>query len=175
MWDEALLFLVPFWCQIFDAFIVLRWATVAHMCLLFALPGPCFLVNKVSVSGIKIFHPMTLTLMFDLLLKKKLTLAITFERKETRLSFFNSWHGRSISPPLLQQIKHNYLMKSISYTIMSVIPYSILTYFVQQFSLQNNILLQTVFVHFTINYVQFQQRFLPEFHISSSHQINPLQ
>ena len=35
MWDEALLFLVPFWCQIFDAFIVLRWATVAHMGLLF--------------------------------------------------------------------------------------------------------------------------------------------
>ena len=34
MWDEALLFLVPFWCQIFDAFIVLRWATVAHMGLL---------------------------------------------------------------------------------------------------------------------------------------------
>ena len=35
MWDEALLFLVPFWCQIVDAFIVLRWATVAHMGLLF--------------------------------------------------------------------------------------------------------------------------------------------
>ena len=29
MWDEALLLLVPFWCQIFYAFIVLRWATVA--------------------------------------------------------------------------------------------------------------------------------------------------
>ena len=27
-------FLVQFWCQIFDAFIVLRWATVAHMGLL---------------------------------------------------------------------------------------------------------------------------------------------
>ena len=38
MWDEALLFLVPFWCQNFDAFIVLRWATVAHMGLLFVLP-----------------------------------------------------------------------------------------------------------------------------------------
>ena len=32
--DEVLLFLVPFWCQILDAFIVLRWATVAHMGLL---------------------------------------------------------------------------------------------------------------------------------------------
>ena len=38
MWDDALLFLVPFWCQIFDAFIVLRWATVAHMGLLFLQP-----------------------------------------------------------------------------------------------------------------------------------------
>ena len=30
----GLLFLVPFWCQIFDAFIVLRWAPVARMGLL---------------------------------------------------------------------------------------------------------------------------------------------
>ena len=37
--DEVLMapymHLVPFWCQIFDAFIVLGWATVAHMGLLF--------------------------------------------------------------------------------------------------------------------------------------------
>ena len=33
----GLLFLVPFWCQIFDAFTVLRWATVARMGLLFVL------------------------------------------------------------------------------------------------------------------------------------------
>ena len=36
MWDEALLLLVAFWCQILDAFIVLRWAAVAHMGLLFS-------------------------------------------------------------------------------------------------------------------------------------------
>ena len=49
MWDEALLFLVPFWCQIFDAFIVLRWATVAHMGLLLIIFCKIhFLLNSVN-------------------------------------------------------------------------------------------------------------------------------
>ena len=58
MWDEALLFLVPFWCQIFDAFIVLRWATVARIGLLLhsCNRGPVLKISQKTEIRINLFN-----------------------------------------------------------------------------------------------------------------------